>query len=270
MLKIGFIGAGNMGGALAISAARALGGKEVMITDHHADKMEALQEKTGCVIAKDADDIAANCEYIVLGMKPDGIRKAARGVAPILRSDCEKGIRHIIVSIAAGVSTDAIRECIGDGIPVLRLMPNTPVAVGEGMILMTANDTDFDELDKLRDVFSAAGELLYIPESKFDDFSSISGYTPAYAYMFIQSLADGAVKVGVPRKLATHLAAQTVLGSARMILETGEHPDKLKDDVCSPGGSTIEGVAALEEGAFRGTVAQAIVASAEKSKKLGK
>ena len=270
MVKIGFIGAGNMGGAMAVAAARSLGGEQVLITDHNPDKLEALKEQTGCVIAENAQEAARGAEFVVLAVKPNVIRDAAKDISPVIREDAANGIKHVLVTIAAGVSRDASKECIGIDVPVIRLMPNTPVAVGAGMILMTADKADDPDLLAFSEMMSEAGEMLYIPEEKFDDFSSISGCTPAYAYMFIQSLADGAVKVGVPRKTATYLAAQTVLGSAMMILETGEHPDKLKDDVCSPGGSTIEGVEILEKSAFRNSVAQAIVASAEKSKKLGK
>ena len=270
MHKIGFIGAGNMGGAMAISAAKTLGGDDIILADHNPAKLDALKDKIGCSTTGYSAAAAKDAEFIVLAVKPNVIKDAVSEIAPVLAEDQAAGIRHVLVSIAAGVPTSTIKECAGSDIPVIRLLPNTPVAVGAGMTLMTADDENSPELKEFCEIMADAGEFMYVPEEKMDTFSTVSGCGPAFVYMFIESLADGAVKAGVPRSTATYLAAQTVLGSAKMVLETGEHPDKLKDNVCSPGGSTIEGVTALERGAFRHTVAEAVVQSTEKNKKLGK
>lgn len=270
MLKIGFIGAGNMGGALIEAACRSVGAENVMITDYSLEKAKELAEKTGCKVADTNDEVVKNAEYVFLAVKPDVIRGVASDIADGLNKDAEAGTKHVVVTIAAGVPISAIKECIGDKVPVIRIMPNTPVAVGEGMILITGDGEEDENILELQEIMREAGEYLYIPEAAFDITTGVSSCAPAYTYMFISALADGAVSVGVPRERAIKLAAKTVLGSARMVLETGIHPDQLKDNVCSPGGSTIEGVKALEENNFRYATAQAIIKSTEKNLKLGK
>ena len=270
MYKIGFIGAGNMGGALIIAACNTIGPENVIITDYDLTKAKELAKKTGCAVADTNDEIVQKAEYFFFAVKPNVIRDVARGIAPVLKEDVSKGIKHVAVTIAAGVTRDTIIECIDDAAPVIRIMPNTPVAVGQGMILLTGSSADNENILELKQIMAKAGEFLYMPESSFDVTTSISSCAPAYTYMFISALADGAVEVGIPRDQAIKIAAKTVLGSAQMVLETGEHPDKLKDNVCSPGGSTIAGVSALEENRFRYAAAQAVVKSAEKNLRLGK
>lgn len=271
MYKSGFIGAGNMGSALIIAASKQIGGEQILIADHNQHKLDALAELTGCRCTDSILNIAAECEYIFLAVKPYAIRDVVKTIAPVLKKNAGDGVKQILVTIAAGIDIETI-STIAEGVcPVLRLMPNTPAAVGKGTTLITYNaDMDMAIVDEFKDMMSKSGSFEYIPEAKFDTTSSISGCTPAFAYMFIESLADGAVQVGVPRETAIRLAAQTVLGAAAMILETGKHPDKLKDEVCSPGGSTIVGVSALEANNFRYAAAQAIVQSTEKNHKLGK
>lgn len=270
MYKIGFIGAGNMGGALITAACRSIDADKVLITDPDTAKVQKLVQETGCQAAADSCELSRSAEYIVLAVKPHLIRTVASGIADILRSDAAAGISHIVVTIAAGVEIRTIRECIGEDIPVIRIMPNTPVAVGEGMILITGDGKDDSRVLEFQSLLKEAGEFLYIPESSFDITTSISSCSPAYVYMFISAMADGAVQVGVPRDQAIRLAAKTVAGSAQMVLKTGIHPDQLKDNVCSPGGSTIAGVNALEENRFRYAAAQAIIRSTEKNLELGK
>ena len=271
MYKIGFIGAGNMGSALVMAAAREIGGCEILIYDHKQNKTDQLVQAVGCAVAADEAQIAQEAEYIVLAVKPNVIRNAAASIAPVLAEHKASGIKHSIVTIAAGVTIDTISQCIANACPVIRLMPNTPVAIGKGTILYTYDDgISEDILQEFLQIMSHAGSFEYIAETKFDITSSISGCAPAYVYMFIEALADGAVEVGVPRNHAIKLAAQTVMGSAAMVLESGKHPEQLKDDVCSPGGSTIAGVSALEANGFRFAAAQSIVKSTEKNCKLGK
>lgn len=271
MYKIGFIGAGNMGSALVTAASKEIGGSNILIFDHNQSKMDKLVQDSGCVIAESEVQIAYESEYIVLAVKPNVIRNAASSIAPILAEHKATGIKHIVITIAAGVTIDTISQCIANAYPVIRLMPNTPVAIGKGTTLYTYSDeVPQDIIQEFLQIMSHSGSFEYIAETKFDITSSISGCAPAYVYMFIEALADGAVEVGVPRNLAIKLAAQTVMGSAAMILESGKHPEQLKDDVCSPGGSTIAGVSALEANGFRYAAAQSIVKSTEKNCKLGK
>ena len=270
MKKIGFIGAGNMGGALIIAACRTIGADKVLITDYDRNKAQALAEETGCTAVSGNVEVAKNAEYIVLAVKPNIIRSVASELAAVLQEDKDNGCRHVVVTIAAGISTQTIRECIGEGIPVIRIMPNTTVQVGQGMILMADSGEAPEAMTEFQEIMKGAGSFMSIPESSFDITTSISSCSPAYVYMFISAMADGAVQMGVPRAQAIHLAAQTVLGSARMVLETGIHPDQLKDNVCSPGGSTIVGVTALEQNNFRYAAAQAIIQSTMKNLDLGK
>ena len=270
MNKIGFIGAGNMGGALIIAACKTNGAENVIITDYDLEKAKALAAETGCNVAQSNNEIVKNAEYIVLAVKPNVIRGVATDIASTLNEDIDQGVKHVVVTIAAGITIATIKECIGDKAPVVRIMPNTPVAVGQGMILLTGDGATDENVVEFQKIMEKAGDFLYIPEGNFDITTSISGCTPAYAYMFISALADGAVQVGVPRDQAIRLAAKTVLGSAQMVLETGIHPDKLKDNVCSPGGSTIVGVTALEQNNFRYGVAQSIIQSTAKNLDLGK
>lgn len=270
MHKIGFIGAGNMGGALIIAACKTIGGENVIITDYNLDKAKELAASVGCDVAESNIDVVKNAEYFFFAVKPNVIRDVAREIAPALNEDVANGVKHVVVTIAAGITIDTIKECVSDKAPIIRIMPNTPVAVGQGMILLTGLTEDDANIKEFREIMAKAGDFLYIPEKNFDITTSISGCTPAYAYMFISALADGAVQVGVPRDQAIQLAAKTVLGSAQMVLETGIHPDKLKDNVCSPGGSTIVGVNALERNNFRYAVAQSIIESTNKNLELGK
>ena len=266
MFKIGFIGAGNMGSALAIAAARTLGGENVLVYDSAADKCAQLSEKYGFTIAGSSAEVAGGAQFVVFALKPNIIR----AVAASLKGELAVG-GHTVVTIAAGVAISAIQEAIGGVCPVLRIMPNTPVAVGKGTILINwGEDVPDETAAEFMEVMAGAGSFERMPESLFDITTGINGCAPAYTYIFIEAMADGAVEMGLPRDAAIRLAAQTVLGSAAMVLETGEHPEKLKDNVCSPGGSTIAGVAALEANGFRHAASQAVVKAAEKNLSLGK
>lgn len=271
MYQVGFIGAGNMGSALAVAAAKSIGGDHMIITDLSKGKMDALVIRTGCKTTSNVQEVASSARFIFLAVKPNVIRSVVSSMADTLEAEHAKGREHILVTIAAGVETETIRNCAGHLYPVIRLMPNTPAAIGKGTTLIAAGaDVPESIVEEFLETMKASGSFERIDEEKIDFTSSINGCTPAYAYMFIEALADGAVSVGVPRDQAIRLAAQTVLGSAAMVLESGKHPDQLKDEVCSPGGSTIAGVEVLEANRFRYAAAQAIIQSTEKNMKLGK
>ncbi len=262
-MTIGFIGAGNMGGALAAAVAKAIGGANVYLADPCADKVAALAAEIGAVVS-DNDTIAQTCAYIFLGVKP----QVMESVVSALQFGNNK---PVLVSMAAGLSTTAIGGMVSKTLPIIRIMPNTPVAVGQGMILYTATaDVTAEQTSAFLEMLSAAGRLCAIDEARIDAASAVSGCGPAFVYLFIEALADGGVECGLPRAQALELAAQTALGAAQMVLATGRHPGDLKDAVCSPGGTTIAGVHALEDGAFRATAMGAVTAAYERTLELKK
>ena len=259
IMKIGFIGAGNMGGALA-SAAKG----ELYIYDKDKKKAEMLANAIGAKYAE-AKDIAKSCDLIFLGVKPNIIPAAIEELKPSLSASAT------LISMAAGVAISKIETLLGKEAAIIRIMPNTPVAVGEGMILWCANKSVSEKAKAdFLEVMKAAGSFDEIDEAKIDAASAISGCGPAFVYMFIEALADGGVQCGLTRDAAQKYAEATVAGAAKLALKSGKHPGELKDAVCSPGGSTIAGVHALEEGAFRATVADAVLSAYERTLELGK
>ena len=263
----GFIGCGNMGGALATAAAKTLPAGEIILADQSADKARALAAKLGTASGTN-ETVAKNSHYLFLGVKPQMMAEMLASIAPVLRA---RGDQFVLVTMAAGLPIARIREMAGYPYPIIRIMPNTPVSVGAGMILYTASDdVTPQEKDGFTAAMAGAGVLDELPERLIDAGSSISGCGPAFADLFIEALADGGVECGLPREKALLYATQMVLGSAKLLLESGEHPGVLKDRVCSPGGSTIAGVHALEDGAFRATVMDAVVSAYDKTVELGK
>lgn len=258
----GFIGTGNMGGALAVAAAKSQGGNNIAVYDVNEEKAIAFAESIGASFLP-LKELLTQSLYIFLGVKP--------GIVPSLLSDMATiGIPDdaVIVSMAAGVELWSL-ERAAEKDNIIRIMPNTPATVGEGMILYSLGNgvTDTEEKGFLS-IMSEAGRIDRIPEGLMDAAAALSGCGPAFVYMFIEALADGAVACGLPRDKALCYAKQTVMGSAAYATLSESHPEQLKDQVCSPGGTTIEGVLALENGAFRSTVASAVVAAYEKTKKL--
>ncbi len=266
-MKFGFIGCGNMGGALAQAVAKSANPFEIALCDANIEKAAALAESLGCGVAL-LEQVVEDCEYIFLGVKPQGFEGLFETISPILKARKD---RFVLISMAAGISVSAIEKMCGMNAPVIRIMPNTPVSVGEGMILYTANDavTD-DEINAFLHALSKAGKLDEIAEDKIDAASALSGCGPAFVYLFAEALADGAVECGLARDKANLYAAQTLLGAATLLLESGKHPGELKDAVCSPGGTTIAGVHALEQNSFRSAAMSAVTAAYKKTLKLKK
>ncbi len=264
MKKIGFIGCGNMGGALARAVAKTLGGEALLLADLCNEKAKALADELGAE-ATDADRIAREAYLIVLGVKPQVMTATLSPLQSVLaaRENC-----FTLVSMAAGTSMEKIRTAAGGSYPVVRIMPNLPASVGEGMILYTTADVDSEAEDYFKEAFAKAGVLDAIAEKDIDAAAALSGCGPAFVCLFAEALADAAVACGITREKAALYAAQTIKGTAIELLKTGVHPEVLKDAVCSPGGTTIAGVQALERGAFRAAVQSAVVAAFEKTKKL--
>ena len=263
----GFIGTGNMGGALARAAAKGMDPKNIYLSNKTAAKAEALAAELGCG-AVSAQTVAQICGYIFLGVKPQMMAQLLATVGPTLK---ERKDGFILVSMAAGVTMAQIRQMAGGNYPVIRIMPNTPVAVGQGVVLYDATENVTEEaLSGFLKTMGFAGLLDPLPEKLMDAGSAVAGCGPAFACLFMEALADGGVACGLPRAKAMEYAAQMLLGTAALALETGTHPAAMKDAVCSPGGSTIAGVRALENGGFRGTAMNAVEAAFEKTKALGK
>lgn len=264
-LRIGFLGAGKMATALAQGILRAglAEAKDVFASDVAAGARESFARQTGGKVFDSNLELAKAAQILVLAVKPGQVsgvlRKLRDGFTP----------RHLLISIAAGVPLGHLLENLSPGARIVRVMPNTPAlvgvsaaayAVGEG-----ATPADGELVEKL---LSSVGLVYRVNESLLDAVTGLSGSGPAYVYQFIEALSDGGVAAGLPRDIATRLAAQTVLGAAKMVLETGLHPGALKDQVTSPGGTTIAGLHELEKGGLRGTVMNAVLAAAEKSRRL--
>lgn len=262
--EFGFIGTGHMGGALARAVCRGAGAETVILANRSRDKAETLARDLGCAVGDNGD--AARARFIFLGVKPQGMKDLLTDISPILR---ERRRGFVLVSMAAGLSMDALAQFAGASYPVVRLMPNTPVAVGEGVVLYDHNGAvSPGGLARLLEALAPAGRIEHLEERLIDAASCVAGCGPAFFDLFLEALADGGVACGLPRATALRCAAQMALGSAKLALETGSHPGALKDAVCSPGGSTIQGVRALERAGFRSALIEAVIAACEKTKEL--
>lgn len=267
MKKAAFIGTGNMGGALIQAACQAIGPDQVVITNRSTAKAQALADACGCAVAADNAAAAREAEYVFLCVKPQVMEGVVKELAFVLGDKPDT----VLVSIAAGLQIATLRDWLGLPNPILRVMPNTPASIGMGMLALTGEaDTKEEHYQAVETILSKSGRMDRITENQMDAFSAVAGCGPAFVYPFIEALADGGVKVGLPRKQAMAYAAQMVLGSAALVLESGKHPGQLKDEVCSPGGSTIAGVAALEERGFRSAAIQAVEAAFRRNQELGK
>lgn len=264
MKKVAFIGTGNMGAALVKAACKSLGEEQVAITDHAMDKAEALARSTGSQAYPSNREAAQAAEYVFLCVKPHLIRGVLEELSPVLEG-------KVVVSIAAGVLTSDLHTWAGEQVPILRIMPNTPCAIGKGMTALVAGPNATEaHLATVEAILAQSGRVERIGENLIDAFGAVAGCGPAFVYPYIEALADGGVTMGLSRPQALRCAAQMMLGAAAMVLETGEHPGKLKDDVCSPGGSTIVGVAELERHGLRAAAIDAVIAACKKSAELGK
>lgn len=260
-MTYGFIGTGNMGGALARALVREVSPLDVYLNNRTPAKAEALAAELGAR-ADTAAHIAAACDYIFLGVKPNLIAGVLAQLAPTLAQRTDK---PVLVSMAAGVTIAALEQA-APGCPILRIMPNTACAVGAGLVLYDGNDAVTEtQLQGFLDGMAASGRLERLPENLIDAGSAVAGCGGAFACLFMEALADGAVSCGLPRDKANVYAAQMLLGAAQLALESGQPFGAMKDAVCSPGGTTIAGVRALEEGGFRATAMNAVVAAYEKT-----
>ena len=255
-----FIGTGNMGGALARAVCAAVGPENLLLYDLDSAKAQALAAQLG---ARSVDrDTAAAADCVFLAVKP-------HLVAPVLQ-ELPLARHSVLVSMAAGVTVEKLERLAPDR-GIVRIMPNTPVGIGAGVVLWCANGlVTGPRLAAVRNALAPAGLVEQLDEHLMDAATTVTGCSPAFTDLYIEALADGGVACGLPRALALRLASAAVAGSARLVLESGAHPGALKDAVCSPGGSTIQGVRTLEKHGFRSAVIEAVIAGTEKNGSLGK
>ena len=264
-IRLGVIGAGNMGEAILRGYLTSYAsGEKTTVYDPDAEKCAALERDLGVGVASSLQDLIENSDLLLIAVKPNVC-------AHLFAEQFDHFVNKAVVSIAAGWGGERLRNALPATARVLRVMPNTPAMIGEGMIVFESGDTlTGEERAFAETLFGSVGDVITVEPKLMDAVTAVSGSGPAYVYLFIEALADGGVKAGLPRNIALKLAAQTVKGSAMMVSETGVHPGELKDRVCSPGGTTIEAVAVLEQKGLRGAVIAAVDACREKSEKMSK
>jgi len=265
--KIGFIGCGNMGQAIleGMIASGQVPAGNIWVYTPSADKVEALREKFGINSAESAQQVAQAADIVFGAVKPNIMLKVLSEVNSSLNKDT------VVISIAAGITLDTLATVLGHDRKIIRAMPNTPALVNAGMTSITPNSlVTPEDISDAVNIFRTFGQAEVVSESLINSVVGVSGSAPAYVFMFIEAMADAAVLGGMPRQQAYRFAAQTLIGSAKMVLETGTHPGELKDKVCSPGGTTIEAVRVLEEKGFRSAVIEAMVKCMAKSEQLSK
>lgn len=264
--KIAILGLGKIGGALASSLVRnKIVSRENLIgTTGHRDSALEAAKRYGITTLTDNVQAIADAQIIILAVKPQTMKKVLTEIKETVRED------QLVITLAAARTTRFIEEHLQKAIPVVRAMPNTPCLVNAGMtVLCPGRYASQEHIELAKEIFAAVGLVAVIDnEDLMDAVTALSGSGPAYAYIMIEALAEGGVKVGLPRSLSTILAAQSLLGAAKMVLETGEHPAKLKDEVTTPAGVTIDGIMALEDGGIRVTLIKTVDRATEKSKEL--
>lgn len=264
MYKLGFIGAGNMGHAMINGLLSNEPKENVVFTAFSQETREQIRSSMQIKCANNNIELARDTKYIILAVKPQIYRDIMNEIKEVLTPD------KVIISITPGFTIEDMKACLGENIRIVRAMPNTPAMVMEGMSIISFSKDEYseEEVIEIKNLFDSFGEVEVLEEKLMDAVVPISGSSPAYVYMMIEAMADAGVLVGLPRKLSYKLAAQSVLGSAKMVLETNTHPGQLKDAVCSPGGTTIEAVAILEKRNFRNAIIEAMVSCYEKTKKM--
>jgi pyrroline-5-carboxylate reductase len=263
--KLGFIGAGKMAQAMigGIVNSQMIPKENIMASANTEKTIEIIERTYGIITSLNNRDVARFADVLILAVKPDLYDTVIKEI----NNDIKESV--IIVTIAAGITLIDIEQSFGFQVKVVRTMPNTPSVVGEGMSAICANEyLSENELNEIESVFHTFSKTERLDEKLMDAVPAISGSSPAYVYMLIEAMADGGVRQGIPRDQAYRLAAQAVLGAAKMVLETGKHPGELKDNVCTPGGATIEAVVTLEEKQFRGSILAAMDSCTNKVKNL--
>jgi pyrroline-5-carboxylate reductase len=265
--RMGFLGAGQMATALARGwlAADLLGTEYTLASDPYSPARDAFQQQTGIRCVADNRAVVEAADVLVLAVKPQSLPELVREVGGAVAS------RHLVLSIVTGVSLRQLGDSLGGECRVVRIIPNTPCLVGASASAFAGNDRATEaDLKLVERLFNAVGLALRLEEKLLDAVTGLSGSGPAFVYVMIEALSDGGVRMGLPRAVATQMAAQTVLGAAKMVLQTGQHPGVLKDQVASPGGTTIAGLHALERGGVRAALMNAVEAAGLRAAELGR
>lgn len=260
-MKLCFIGGGNMASAILNGIVKNgfVSESDIMVSDLSPEKLSSFKE-TGVKVTSDNMEAASSSDIIIFAVKPDVLRKILPSFSGLENK--------LFISIAAGVKLSELKKGLGENADVIRVMPNTPAMAGEGMTVICKSATSEKNMNLAVKLFETVGKTAVLDEKYIDAVTAVSGSGPAYIYMVIEAMADGGVLCGLPRDVAYTLAAQTVLGAAKMVIESGEHPGVLKDRVCSPGGTTIEAVYSLEQSDIRGAFIKAVRKCADKSKSM--
>jgi pyrroline-5-carboxylate reductase len=266
--RIAFIGAGNMAEAMVkglLASPLGIKSEDLLMSDIRKDRLDSLNQTYQIRVSTDNPSIVRDADIVVLSVKPQNIKEVLTGIVSEVTED------KLVISIAAGVKIQTIQDLLKTGVPVIRTMPNTPALVQAGATALAPGKwASQEDLQIAKTIFDAVGLTVIVEEKLLDVVTGLSGSGPAYVFLFINALADGGVKMGLPKEVALKLVAQTVLGAARLVLETGDHPAKLKDMVTSPGGTTIAGIHALEKGGLEGTLMDAVEAATLRSIELGR
>jgi pyrroline-5-carboxylate reductase len=263
--RVAVLGAGKMGGILvkAFLKKKLLSPKLTTVTVQHEERAKALSKRLGTPVGTDNLAAVKKADVVLVCVKPQVVQGVLEGIRKNMRPD------QLVISVAASVPTSSIESALGGKVPVVRAMPNTPCAIGQGMTaLCKGNHAGAEHLEIASELFNVVGRTVVVDEKHMDAVTGLSASGPAYIYIILESLAEAGVKVGLPRDVATLLAAQTALGAAGVVLETGDHPALLKDAVTTPAGCTIDGIMELEEGKLRVTLIKAVVKAAQRAKEL--
>lgn len=263
--KIGFIGCGNMGKAMLLGLLKdkKITKNDIFISTRTENSGNKIANETGIKYTLNNNEVAEFSDILFLAVKPNMYKSVIKDIKDYIKEDV------IIVTIAAGIKLSDVESWFGKAVKIIKTMPNTPAMVGEGMSAICANKlVEEKELDYICSLYNNFGKYEILAEKDFHAFIALCGSSPAYVFMFIEAMADAAVKLGIPRAKAYTMAEQSILGSAKLALETGKHPGELKDMVCSPGGTTIDAVVELENKGFRNSIISAMEKCAEKSKSM--
>ena len=264
--KVGFIGGGKMGGVLAggIISRRLVPASQVIVSDVATDRLHTLKKAYGVEVTQDNKEAAKEAQILILAVKPQSMAEVLSDLCSVVNKS------HLVISIAAGIPIKFIEDRLKKGVRVIRVMPNTPALIGEGMsALATGAAATEADLAEARQIFDAVGLTVVVKEDLMNAVTGLSGSGPAYGFIIIEALSDAGVHMGLSRDIALKLAAQTLLGAAKLCLKGDKHPGELKDMVTSPGGTTIAGIKALEEGKIRATLMAAVEAATLRARELG-
>jgi pyrroline-5-carboxylate reductase len=263
---LGLIGCGTMGSALikGLVSQNIMDPHHILVYDHMTEKTAALKEEWKVSVASDLISLCKETRILFIAVKPQDMKELLLRLKPGITSE------HLVVSLAAGLKISFYTDLLGSDIKIIRVMPNTPCLVGEGMIVLSRGEqVAKEEEDKVKGLLEALGVVLLLDEKHLDAVTGLSGSGPAYVFLFLEALADGGVEMGLSRDVAFLLAAQTLLGAARMALKSNEHPAELKNKVTSPGGTTSAGLLVMEEGGVRSAVMKAVIEATKRGKSLG-